>query len=604
MNNTYYDKVLGCWLGKCIGGNIGAPYEGMKQRMALKYTSKFVDDILPNDDLDLQIIWLDLLEKKGRNITSFDMAKAFAENCPYAPGEYAYFMKNFDKGIMPPLSGTFNNEFYAEGMGSPIRSEIWACLFHDEPEIAIQYAIMDSCLDHHAKRESEYGEVFLTALECFCFVGGEPFELVEKAIEYLPDSSEIKSEMKDLLNWCKESKDMEKIQRAIIRKYGHSESCMAKQNIGFLIAAFLLHGDNFIDAVMEAVNCGFDADCTGASLGAIIGILLGGEKLKEIFGISDMTFKLGVKSAREQCTVSALTDAVVQLSEKLKAEPVTRFAWNVTQAGNPCISFGEKDKTVLLKIIAPYDAEIKISMSQPAVLKRNTYSVKKGENEVEISVSLLDCDMLPEGLAGSVLCDEKEIGRFGLSVRRKWKVYGPYWKNETVIPPLQIGEKYSAYLQGETLDEKSDHKRLFHLSCIPDHQYDGREEQLSTEYFDVVDTETDIVKLNECTHFKGNAVYYFETSFFVEKNETVGLQIGASVPITVWLNGEFLAKKSRNETFYYETIHKLALSLKKGKNILLFKVENNAESAKFSYNFLSKGVCSKHKCYQMENIRG
>ena len=25
----YLDKVYGCWLGKCIVGTVGAPYEGM-----------------------------------------------------------------------------------------------------------------------------------------------------------------------------------------------------------------------------------------------------------------------------------------------------------------------------------------------------------------------------------------------------------------------------------------------------------------------------------------------------------------------------------------------------------------------------------------------
>ena len=85
------------------------------------------------------------------------MAKVFAENCPYAPGEYAYFKKNYAKGIMPPMSGTFNNEFFGQGMGSPIRSEIWACLFHDDVEKAIKYAKMDSLLDHLANGESVNG---------------------------------------------------------------------------------------------------------------------------------------------------------------------------------------------------------------------------------------------------------------------------------------------------------------------------------------------------------------------------------------------------------------------------------------------------------------
>lgn len=49
--------------------------------------------MLPNDDLDLQVLWLEVLEKKGANFTSEDLADIFAEKCPYSPGEYAIFKK-------------------------------------------------------------------------------------------------------------------------------------------------------------------------------------------------------------------------------------------------------------------------------------------------------------------------------------------------------------------------------------------------------------------------------------------------------------------------------------------------------------------------------
>lgn len=599
----FYDKVLGCWLGKCLGGNVGAPFEGMKQRVSLTYAPEFVRDILPNDDLDLQILWLDLMEEKGLSVTAFDLAKSFAENCPYAPGEYAYFMKNFNKGIMPPLSGKFNNEFYTEGMGAPIRSEIWACLFHNSLDLAKKYAIMDASIDHCEDKDAINGELFLTVLEILCFDGGEPFDLVQRALEHLPDTSVLKAELRDILIWCKQSNDAADIQKRIVRKYGHSESCMAKQNIGFLITAFLLHGENFVDAILEAISFGYDTDCTGATLGAILGIFMGGKKLQSLFGITDTEYKLGVKSSRTDLTVSALTDSVVRLSRKLENEKSPEYVWSVVQTGNPCISFGETNKEIRLQVVLPETTDLKIKIQSPAVLSTDTYRVERGLNEIVVSVSLPDCDLLEEGIPASVLAGGVEIGKFGLSVRRRWRVYGPYWKNETVIPPLPLGVKYSSFLKGELLDEKMDHKRLFHLSCLPDENLEGGIGSLVNEYYDVVDTEEDIIDLDKHTGYRGNAVYYFETDFYAEDDEITGIQIGRNVPIQVWLNGEFLAEKDENETFYYETIHKLSVKLKKGKNTLLFKLVNNTEHARFSYNFLTNGVCSKHKSYRALNVR-
>ena len=147
---SYYDKVYGCFLGKCIGGTAGGPGEGRKELLDAPLNEELLHQALPNDDLDLQIIWLELLKKKGADITARDMAKEFYERVPYGYGEYGYFAKNYGCGIYPPASGVFNNSYYKDGMGCPIRSEVWACLFPGAPELTEKYVRMDGCLDHES----------------------------------------------------------------------------------------------------------------------------------------------------------------------------------------------------------------------------------------------------------------------------------------------------------------------------------------------------------------------------------------------------------------------------------------------------------------------
>lgn len=45
-------------------------------------------------------------------------------------------------------------------------------------------------------------------------------------------------------------------------------------NLGFQVIGWL-YGENFGDALCKAVSCGYDTDCTGATLGSILGILAG-----------------------------------------------------------------------------------------------------------------------------------------------------------------------------------------------------------------------------------------------------------------------------------------------------------------------------------------
>ena len=47
----YLDQVLGGWIGKSIGGTIGARFEGYKGWIEIDAADLFPDEIPPNDDL-------------------------------------------------------------------------------------------------------------------------------------------------------------------------------------------------------------------------------------------------------------------------------------------------------------------------------------------------------------------------------------------------------------------------------------------------------------------------------------------------------------------------------------------------------------------------
>lgn len=269
----FRDKVYACWLGKNIGGTIGAPFEGKKYVNDLDFYRPVPTEPAPNDDLDLQLVWLKMLEDKGAAFGLPDFAHYWRSYLPAYPwNEYGFCMRNLERGLLPPVSGWFEN-YYVDEMGSPIRSEIWACIAPANPQHAAALAWMDSAMDH-AGGEGTYGEMFWAAVESAAFVLSDPYELIRLGLDMIPPACSISRVIREAV-WCRQNgKSWAEARERIVITFGHSQPCNAIANHGFIILGWL-YGEGFGDSLCKAVNCGYDTDCTGATLGAVLGILGG-----------------------------------------------------------------------------------------------------------------------------------------------------------------------------------------------------------------------------------------------------------------------------------------------------------------------------------------
>ncbi len=271
----YRDKVYACWLGKNIGGTLGAPEEGKKYTHNMTFYDPVPDKSAPNDDLDFQLVWLVMLEKEGipPKLANFGQYwKKYLHKYPW--NEYGFCNRNLQRGLTPPVCGWFEN-YYVDEMGSPIRSEIWACVAPADPQTASALAWMDSAMDH-AGGEGTYGEMFWAAVESAAFVLGDPLHLIRIGLAMIPPACNISRAIREAV-WCWENGvRYDDARERIARIYWNEQPCNAIPNHGFAVIGWL-YGKDFGDRLCKAVNCGFDTDCTGATLGSLLGII-GGTK--------------------------------------------------------------------------------------------------------------------------------------------------------------------------------------------------------------------------------------------------------------------------------------------------------------------------------------
>jgi len=310
---TYRRKALGCWLGKAVGGTLGGPVEGQGGPLRLTFYDPAPDCMLPNDDLDLQVVWLEALRRRGLPVERRTLAQAWLEHIHLWPDEYGVACRNLTMGLYPPASGAFDNGFTA-GMGSAIRSELWACLAPGDPQLAATLAREDACVDHAG--EGIHSEVYLATLESAAFVESDRETLLDLAAAAIPGDCRVARAIADTRQWWAESGDWLKVREQLLQVHGRQNFTDVAQNLAITVLGWLAGEGDFGKAICAAVNCGKDTDCTGATLGALLGILdpdsIGEEWLKPIG--RDLVLSAGIVGMHPAATLDEFTDQVAALA--------------------------------------------------------------------------------------------------------------------------------------------------------------------------------------------------------------------------------------------------------------------------------------------------
>ena len=637
----YLDKVYGCFIGKAISGNIGAPHEGVKMPLELPFRQDMINCNLPNDDLDLQVLWLDVVEQKGENFTSYDLHDRFVNYCRYSPGEYAIMRKNYNRGIYPPYSGKFCNDYYIEGMGCPIRSEVWGCMAVGNMALASDFASRDGCLDHYG--ESIWAERFLAALESEAFFENDVNKLIDKALTVLPADSKFKELVCFTRSLCENYRDMKVVLTKLLFKYGHPDCTNMYQNMGITVAALLLGESDILKTSLLALNCGFDTDCTCATAGAIIGLLRGADELIKAYGLTEITYALGIKSERRSNKIFDLAEDIAKLGIQFTKtvnsgvvienapevhfdfEPVADFAFKADYEDmNPSVKLGEA-RNVTLTVENRTDCDEVFDCKVNAVngLVCNIPEFKlavcaKSSASITVSISLpVDTEIIHDANictfeASGVNSEYFLEGKFGLACGSVWKVCGPFWRTEPVcttkdiLEHFELKHPYSALMAISKIEgNNSDKTRHFHLNFATD---------LDTEY--VSDKElfeplsdawasrvyeqslfhnpADSFSMNDMFSFRGPCVCYLSRVVVSPVDLNLCMNIGYSAPFTMWLNGELIAKRDNFDNWTAENVHLEPVHLNKGENKLVVRMTRANSDTKMNVMFTKGAACAEH----------
>ena len=308
-----FDKVLGAWQGRVSGCLLGKPVEGWRspkmwgflkdinefplqnyfhsdvskdliKKYEIQPEGPFVNnmDHMPiDDDTNYTTTGFVMMKQYGKDFKPIDVATFWINNIPlgdaYTAERIAY--RNFAILIEPPGSAIFRNPF-REWIGAQIRADFYGYAALGNPEQAAEYAWRDACISHI--KNGIYGEMWVAAMLSAAAVENNIKKVIEIGLSEIPQKSRLFEDIKKVFSWHEEGIDYEEAITRIHKQWDENSQhhwCHTNSNAQIVVMGLLWSENDFEKAICRAVQACFDTDCNGATVGSIMGMLLGSKQL-------------------------------------------------------------------------------------------------------------------------------------------------------------------------------------------------------------------------------------------------------------------------------------------------------------------------------------
>lgn len=308
------DRILGGWLGRSAGCLLGKPIEktprpGIKELLSSNGTWPVTDYItgigIPDnllqkypwnkhdgreslkenivcmnedDDMNYPMINLFVYERFGKGFTTENIIQTWLEMLPvlqtFTAERVAYI--NTLNGFRPPETALVKNP-YREWIGAQIRADIWGWVSAGNPMQAAEFAWRDARLSHVGN--GIYGEIFIASAIAAAFKYNDIKEIINEALTFIPGDSRLAEAIRFVMSLPISDQSWDETVDTLYEKYGQYHWVHTINNAALVTAALISSNGDFETAVCNTVMGGWDTDSNGATVGAIMGTMLGAEKL-------------------------------------------------------------------------------------------------------------------------------------------------------------------------------------------------------------------------------------------------------------------------------------------------------------------------------------
>ncbi|WP_024287428.1 ADP-ribosylglycohydrolase family protein [Cellulomonas sp. KRMCY2] len=237
-----------------------------------------IDGMPEDDDLNFAILALDLIEGRGVDFSTDDVATAWLDNLPAGrvfTAERAAYRNILDARPVPETATHLNP--FREWIGALIRADVHGWVMPGDVRGAAHLAWKDARLSH--TRNGLYGAMWAAALCSAALVCTDVDEVLDAAQTVLPPDSRLAAAVRRGREVAAQPQDVADGLDTLHAEYGHLHWVHVINNAAVIAYALARGGGRFGPSVSVAVTAGWDTDSAGATVGSVVGGLLGAEAI-------------------------------------------------------------------------------------------------------------------------------------------------------------------------------------------------------------------------------------------------------------------------------------------------------------------------------------
>ncbi|MDH3275317.1 MAG: ADP-ribosylglycohydrolase family protein [Gammaproteobacteria bacterium] len=231
----------------------------------------------PDDDINYTVLALMLLEEKGIDLSTADVARAWLRLLPagttWTAERAAYrtllcemsdeFVNGEDAGF--DLTKCSDND-YNDWIGAQIRADLYGWVCPGRPALAAELATRDASLSHRG--EALYAAAFIAAFGAAIPMTEDLDAALDVALQHVPGDSAVNAAVRFGQGLTTASDAVAQLHE----KYADLAPVHSLNNLALVVWALCSANGDFGVAVGNAVAAGWDTDCNGATVGGLSGL--------------------------------------------------------------------------------------------------------------------------------------------------------------------------------------------------------------------------------------------------------------------------------------------------------------------------------------------